>query len=241
MPGAGGSGARREEGKPSGLRCGQTWCLPGPVGMLPRGCWPGTRPRARTSADYLHHPDPPASGASVKPPSVLSREFACGCRVGRCLVPSRCRWSCPLTNAGCCGAGCASRPPLRHWCCGHGSCWRVRRVCRTRMWRMTWESRGDGAHVTVPVRRGPAGGPGGPAAFGGSAQDHGRAGRGPGRQDTRPGAADGWLALVDAVDGPGGGDVAVGGLADLAGVRPQAAHRGDLEAVDRPAVRDQGP
>ena len=37
------------------------------------------------------------------------------------------------------------------------------------------------------------------------------------------------------------GVVAVGGLADLAGVRAAAAPPGDLEAVDRPAVRGQGP
>ena len=40
---------------------------------------------------------------------------------------------------------------------------------------------------------------------------------------------------------PGRGHVAVGGLPDLAGVRPQAAHRRDLEAVHGPAVHRQGP
>ena len=48
-------------------------------------------------------------------------------------------------------------------------------------------------------------------------------------------------ALVDPVDGPGRGHVAVGGLPDLAGVRAQATRGADLEAVDRPAVRRQGP
>ena len=48
-------------------------------------------------------------------------------------------------------------------------------------------------------------------------------------------------ALVDPVDGQVSGHVPVGGLADLAGVRPQAAHRPDVEAVHRPAVHRQGP
>ena len=53
----------------------------------------------------------------------------------------------------------------------------------------------------------------------------------PGRTPTgRPGR---WPGR----DGP----VPVGGLADLAGVRPQAARRRDLEAVHGPAVHRQGP
>ncbi|MFF3762714.1 helix-turn-helix domain-containing protein [Streptomyces sp. NPDC001922] len=48
------------------------------------------------------------------------------------MVRSRCRWSCPITNAGCCGAGCASRRHIRPWCCGRGSCRRARRAYRTR-------------------------------------------------------------------------------------------------------------
>ena len=47
--------------------------------------------------------------------------------------------------------------------------------------------------------------------------------------------------LVDPDDGRRDGPVAVVGLPDLAGLRPQAARRRDLEAQHRPGVHQQGP
>lgn len=60
----------------------------------------------------------------------------------------------------------------------------------------------------------------GPPALGGATEDHGRAGRSPGRQDSWPDASGGRFAVVDAFDGRGAGHVAVGRVEDLAGVRP---------------------
>ncbi|WP_420811814.1 hypothetical protein [Kutzneria albida] len=47
-------------------------------------------------------------------------------------------------------------------------------------------------------------------------------------------------ALAAPGDGAVGGPVAVGGIADLAGVRAHAARGQDLEAVNRSPVRGQG-
>lgn len=48
-------------------------------------------------------------------------------------------------------------------------------------------------------------------------------------------------ALVDAIDGQRSWPDAVGGAADLAGVRASTAPPGHVEAVEGPAVRGQGP
>src|ERR1035438_4308416 len=47
--------------------------------------------------------------------------------------------------------------------------------------------------------------------------------------------------LLDELDGPGGRPHAVGGAADLARVRPSAPPQRNLEALQGPAVRGQGP
>ena len=74
----------------------------------------------------------------------------------------------------------------------------------------------------------------------GTADDHRRAGRGGDHQDAGEHAR-GRDALVDALDGERGRAHAVGGAADLAGVRAAAPPAGDLEALQGPAVRGQGP
>jgi hypothetical protein len=78
------------------------------------------------------------------------------------------------------------------------------------------------------------GGPDGRAAAGRPAEDHRRPGRGrghpgPDREGPRAGHAP-----VNPVDGRRDGPVAVVGVVDLAGLRPQAAPRGDVEAQHRP-------
>ena len=82
---------------------------------------------------------------------------------------------------------------------------------------------------------------GGRAAARGGAEDHRRAGRGPGHPDADGEGPRAGQPLVDPGDGRRDRAVAVVGLADLAGLRPQAARRGDLEAEHRPGVHRQGP
>ena len=79
------------------------------------------------------------------------------------------------------------------------------------------------------VRRRSARRPARRTAAGRAAEDHRRPGRGGHHQDAGGAAVRTRHALVHPVDGQGGGHVADRGLADLAGVRPQAA------PVDRPS------
>src|ERR1017187_4166914 len=115
-----------------------------------------------------------------------------------------------------------------------------RRACRPGAVGAAAEERA-GAGAAVEDRAGVLGGSGeqggrgqvrGDAADGGQVAGAGRvppAGRGPGGGGAQ--APESGHALVDPVDGPGGGPEPDRGVTDLAGVRAEAAPGGDLEAV----------
>ena len=153
-------------------------------------------------------------------------------RAGAVRARSGRRWSA--------GRGGARAP--RRWRCGRGSCWPARRARPTRRWPSSW---GSGP------RRWPSGGAGSCATgWRGCRTSRGRA-----RPRTitdeqveqvivktlEEATAGPGHALVDPVDGRGDRAVPDGDLADLAGVRAQAAPGRDLEAVHRSAVHRQGP
>ena len=101
-------------------------------------------------------------------------------------------------------------------------------------------SRNTVARVAAAVLRGPPRRAGRRAAPGPAEVGLRRRGRGADHRDPREGSEQ-RHALVDPVDGRAPGDVAVHGVAGVAGLRAGPAQDRDLEAVERPAVHRQGP
>jgi hypothetical protein len=106
----------------------------------------------------------------------------------------------------------------------------------TRVAARTGPIAGVGLQVACPVHGRPDGRPGRRAAARGGPHDHRRAGRGAGHPHPHQAGLRAGQPLVDPVDGGPDGAVAIVGLADLAGVRPQAACRPDLETEHGPGV-----